>query len=511
VTTSSRSDESLVRTTTSGPVRGLRNPETVGWRGIAYAAAPVGALRLRAPAPAPVWSEVRDATRFGPIAPQSTRGPGAKAIDDPGMSEDCLTLNVTAPATSGTSNRPVMVWFHGGGYTIGSSAQAIYHGDSLVTEGDLVLVTVNYRLGALGYLDLSCFATAERPIDSNLGLRDQVAALSWVRDNIAAFGGDPDRVTIFGESAGANSVVTLFATPAARGLFSAGIAQSSTPPSVGSTELRTGVARDLARTLGADPDDAAGTQSRLLSATTAELVAALHVLGTYSDTMPGTSALSPVVDGDYLPMPPLSAFEDGSAAAVPLLIGCNAREGTLFQRLKPLDHLPTNQARIERMFQLTQPELRDQVLAAYPDYPAKSAMADVGGDVTFVVPSSRVADAHARRAPVWHYRFDGSTRLLDLLGLGAIHGSELGLVFGDVDSGAERIVGVLGGRRGRRDLSTRMQRLWLDFAHDADPGPSWPAYTEERRATMLFEPAGDRVVDDPLAHLRAAWSGYIGW
>lgn len=212
---------------TGGPIRGMTQRGLRMWRGIPYAAAPTGKLRLRAPQPVIPWEGVRDASRFGPVSPQHARGPAALPTLPTEQSEDCLTLNVIAPLTDAVRPRPVMVYVHGGAYAVGSSREMPEQGEGLVHDGGVVFVNLNYRLGALGWLDLSRYSTPERPIESNLGLRDIVQALEWVRDNIAVFGGDPGNVTLFGESAGANAVTTLLAVPRAHGLFAKAIAESS--------------------------------------------------------------------------------------------------------------------------------------------------------------------------------------------------------------------------------------------------------------------------------------------
>jgi len=197
------------------------------WRGIPYAQA----QRFRAPMPPSPWSGVREANDFGPVAPQDRKGQFLGPKPNIPISEDCLSINVIAPPGD-ARDLPVMVFIHGGAYSVGSAREIPHLGEVLVRRGDVVFVNFNYRLGALGYLDFTSFATPEHPIESNLGLRDQVAALEWIRDNIAGFGGDPANVTLFGESAGANAVTTLLTVPRARGLFARAIAQSPPPNAI---------------------------------------------------------------------------------------------------------------------------------------------------------------------------------------------------------------------------------------------------------------------------------------
>jgi len=260
-------DDSLEVQIDSGRLRGTLDSGTRTWRGIPFAAPPVGERRLRAPLPPLPWSGVRDAAQFGPVAPQDRKGPFAGASSTTPQSEDCLTLNVIAPREAATG-LPVMVYIHGGAYGVGSPADSPFRGVNFARRG-VVHVTLNYRLNAFGYLDFSEFG-----FDNNLGLRDQVAALEWVRNNIAAFGGDPGNVTIYGESSGANAVTTLLTTPAARGLFARGIAQSPPSNAVYRPEVTRQWAREFLEILGARP----GHEAESLSAASpAELVRAARL------------------------------------------------------------------------------------------------------------------------------------------------------------------------------------------------------------------------------------------
>ena len=477
--------------TLSGVVRGRLRGDLRTWRGIPYAAPPVGDLRLRAPQPALPWEGVRPALTYGAQAPQAALGP---AWMQPPTSEDCLTLNVVAPSLPSAEPRPVMVFLHGGGYTIGSSRTPIYRGDALARRGDLVYVSVNYRLGVLGYLDFRRWGTPERPVDSNLGLRDQVAALEWVRDNIAAFGGDSSRVTVFGESAGGNAVTTLMATPAARGLFGAAIAQSPAPSSIVTPDDAEVAARRVLEVLGGGPE-------RLFEAPAAELVAAAdRVILDAVDSAPGTRAAAPVVDGEFLPEHPLDVFEAGRQHPVPLVIGTNDREGALFPRV--WDILATTPERIDGMFERMDPAAKERVAAAYPGYPSTDAAIDLGGDSVFWWPSTLVAQAHREVAPTWVYRYDYAPPLLRATRFGATHAAELPVVFGY----GLGTLGALVGTRALRAVSDRVQAQWLSVARTGAPLPSWPQYGEAR--TTLVIDAQDRVEDDPRRERRLAWEGY---
>jgi para-nitrobenzyl esterase len=429
------------------------------------------------------------------------------------MSEDCLTVNVLRPASEATG-LPVMVFIHGGAYSVGSSAEHPRNGEALVREGGVVYVSVNYRLGALGYLDLTRYSTPERPIEANLGLRDQVAALEWVRHNIAAFGGDAANVTLFGESAGGNAVTTLMATPAAHGLFARAIAQSSPANAIYPPEVTAVWAEEFAELLieATDTDAVESTSDDLagqvlIDAAATELVAATVTLTLRTpDAHPGTIVLSPVIDGDVLPERPLDAFKEGRAARVPLIIGTNDREGSLFTGR--LDILATTPKRIRAIFARTKKGARKAIKAEYPGLPAKRPAADFGGDYAFWYPTVKVAERHSRFAPVHFYRFDIAPRLVRLAGFDATHGLDLYAIFDRLDGVFGRTMTALGGRRAFKGTSRRMRAHWLRFAHDGAVDESvWPRYDEEHRRTLIFDTV-DRVEEDPRGSRRRAWQAF---
>jgi para-nitrobenzyl esterase len=506
---------STLRITVSGGVvegvlrRGLRM-----WRGIPYAAPPIDALRFRAPRPVVPWTGVRSAAEFGPVAPQDRNGQFAGPPTSVPMAEDCLTLNVIAPPDPAGRGLPVMVFIHGGAYSVGSSREIRKQGEGFVRQGGVVFVNFNYRLGALGYLDFSSFSTRSRRFESNLGLRDQVAALEWVRNNSAAFGGDPENVTLFGESAGGNAVTTLMAVPAAAGLFARAIAQSSPPNAIypravtaewaqDYVELLSG-AIDNSSTESTSPEDAGAL---LAGADVDELVRATTRMQLLApDRAPGTVVLAPVIDGDFLPERPLDAFKAGRAARVPLIIGTNDREGSLFRGR--LDILATTPRRIRAIFAKTRKRSRKALKAQYPGLPARRPAADFGGDLAFWYPSIKVAERHSRFAPVHFYRFDIAPRLLRLTGHDATHGLELFALFDRMDGLFGRGLGLLGGRAAFKRAGARMQAEWLSFARDGTVSERWPKYTQRRRRTLIIDRV-DRVEEDPRGARRLAWQDFV--
>ena len=418
-----------------GPVRGANDGRAKVWRGIPYAAPPVGDLRFRAPEPPEPWTDVADAAAFGPACPQPEI-PNVPLDLGASQDEDCLSLNIWAsPDTEPGDEKPVMVWLHGGAYILGSGSQPLYDGRSLAGGGDVVVVTVNYRLGALGFLDLSSFNTARQRFDSNIGLRDVLAALGWVRDNIAAFGGDPDRVTLFGESAGAGIVTTLLATPAAQGLFVGAIAQSSPATSVYDRDRARRVAEAILDKLGILPSDVAWLRNMPI----AELLdAANELFNEVPVRNPGMLAFVPIVDGDLLHDYPVKVAQEGRSHPVPLIIGTNKHEAALFRLMRsPL--MPITPHAITSMFTqiaAEQPDLQlpteQEIGSAYSRVRRKARPLSIATDVGFRMPSVWLAEGHSRVAPVYLYRFDYSTPLLKLLLVRAAHATELPYVWGNL-------------------------------------------------------------------------------
>ncbi|BAJ75459.1 carboxylesterase type B [Microbacterium testaceum StLB037] len=493
----------------AGSFRGRVEDDARRWLGIRYAQAPVGDLRWRAPRPAADTTEEVAATAFGAACPQP---PSPLPLGDGiAQDEDCLFLNVWTPDAEARTPRPVMVWLHGGAYVFGAASQRTYDGARLAVAGDVVVVTLNYRLGAFGFLGLDA-ALPGAGFDGNLGLRDVLLALTWVQRNIAAFGGDPDQVTVFGESAGAGLVTTLLATPSASGLLHRAIAESSPASSVYGPERAGRVATRFLSSLGIDSDapDAADALRALDSATLAE--ASHELFAGVPEEDPGTLAFSPVIDGDLVPEAPITVISEGRALAIPLLIGTNKDEASLFAYMKsPL--IPVTGERIERMFAdmaAESPEValpdRAQVLAAYEHLRHRALGLGIAGDIGFRLPTLWLAEGHSAVAPVHLYRFDYSTPFLRLVRLGATHGSELVYVWGNLDGGPKDLTFRLGGRRTGEELSRRMQERWSAFAHGGDPG--WPEYSSDSRATLVID-RHDRVVDDLDADLRRAWGDEV--
>ncbi|BBZ43806.1 carboxylesterase/lipase family protein [Mycobacterium parmense] len=488
--------------TTIGTVEGFTRDGVNRWRSIPYARPPVGPLRFRAPQPALPWSGVRHCHGFANCAPQQRRYTMLGVGRYQPMSEDCLTLNVVSPQGAGGESLPVMVFIHGGGYFLGSSATPLYDGAALARRG-CVYVSVNYRLGALGCLDLSSLSTEAMPIDSNLYLRDLVLALQWVRDNISGFGGDPDNVTIFGESAGACITATLPAVPGAEGLFARAISESPASGLVRSKEVAAAFAARFAELLGARGRDAADTLMRVPAT---QLVEAQHrLIDQGMQDRLGAFPIGPSVGDDILPVDPIEAMQRGMAHRVPLIVGTNAEEGRLFTRF--LAMLPTNKSMVEELLADAEPAARERITAAYPDYPGRAACIQLGGDFAFSSAAWQIAEAHGAHAPTYLYRYDYAPRTLRWSGLGATHATELLAVFDFYRTRLGSLLTAAADQRAALRVSDQVQRRWRSFSRHGVPGDDWPAYTTADRAVMVFD-RKSRVEFDPHPHRRMAWDGF---
>lgn len=489
--------------TESGVLRGRRFGGVDLWRAIPYAAPPVGPLRFRAPQPVAPWTGVLDATRFGHAAHSHRMSAPLGVLKRQVQHEDCLTLNVCAPTERGTAPRPVLVFIHGGGYFEGTSALPVHDPKPLVRKFGVVVVGINYRLGGLGFVDFSQYSS---DFESNLGLRDQVAALTWVSRNIAGFGGDPANVTVWGQSAGASAVLNHLAMPATKGLFHRAIAQSPVPDAVRTPEQAAETARRCIAALDADPASAADV---LRNAPAAAITrAAIQVMLGAAREIPCQMTLAPVIDGEFLPEDPTTTIAAGRAHRVPLLIGSMRNElghagwGPV---RRVVDIVPTTPERVDRMFAATDPAAQARVLAHYADYPSRRALTRLASDCFFVRPMIAVAQGHARHAPTYLYRLDYAPPVLRWIGMGAIHATDVPLVFGCEIPELQALTAV--GRRRYRWMSDWVQRRWVEFARTGTPG--WPTYADDQ-ATLVIDDPDPHLVPGLHSAMWEAWRHYAG-
>ncbi|KAI8823481.1 putative carboxylesterase [Fimicolochytrium jonesii] len=445
------------------------------WRGVPFAKPPIGDLRFRPPQGPNGWEGVRSAKNFGTVSPQGYWGLNKYVSQGAEQDEDCLYLNVWAPSSlPADAKKPVMVWIHGGAYMTGSGSTPAYNGEHLVRTGDVVIVTINYRLSSFGFLYVDI-----PDIETNLGMQDQVAALRWVKNNIEAFGGDPSCVTIFGESAGGNAVTTLMAMPSAKGLFHRAIAQSPLPTSVHSRSEALMVGNNVLRELGLSKPDA----SALRAVPADELVSAARaVFHKMVLERPGVMPFSPIVDGNIIPQDPLAAIRNGYAKDIPLMLGVNKDEANLFHTMDPKHPaVPLTELQIERYFS-SNTQAGAQIQAAYPGFPALPARLRLASDIAFCIPTQRFAEGHTKSGPTYMYRFDYAPVVLRWTGMGATHATEIPFVFGTYNSNLMSYAAIalsFGGQY--RRLSDRMRCEWTTFARRGVPADeSWTEYKQER-------------------------------
>ncbi|MFJ6689574.1 carboxylesterase/lipase family protein [Streptomyces sp. NPDC091294] len=488
-----------VVTTAQGTVRGLRRDGVLTFLNIPYAAPPRGADRFAPPQPHEPWDGVRDAAVPGPNAPQSARRLGD--IDmapyfGTGWSrgEDYLTLNVFTPAAR-DGELPVMVFVHGGGFVAGSTRAELYDGSAFARDG-VVLVTLNYRLGIAGFLDLP-------GAPANRGLLDVVAALRWVRENVSAFGGDPRNVTLFGQSAGATIVGGVLATRAAAGLVRRAIVQSGSGLGAFTPEQAARVTGAAAGALGVEPHaDAFGAVPDEQLVEAAARLAGIDLrTGTHRDPLIGLSPFSLVLETQ-----PAASVAAGLAADVDLLVGTNAEEGNLY--LVPVGTYATSTAAdVDEAAARSHPEparLVEAYRAARPGASVAELRSAIMTDALFGAGSRALADAHAAHPRSATHAYEFAWRSPALGGaLGAAHTVELPFVFDLADlPGLNGPAALLGPGTAPADLAGRVHEAWIRFARTGDPG--WDPYDTDRRATMRIADEWTQV-DDPRGRERRAW------
>lgn len=476
------------------------------WRGVPYATAG------RWESPRDVhWDGVLDASEFGPIAPQTSYTWKDTVIGD----EDCLNLDIVRPAPERDDTElrqlPVVVFFHGGSYFAGASHTAVIRGTQLSRQLDVVYVSINFRLGVFGYINMQSLASdgqlhlpGSDACASNPAMEDQIQALRWVQRNIAAFGGDPDNVTVMGESAGGAAVAALMTAPAARGLCHRAIMQSSPLMSIHTPAQSRIWARRLIQFAGYLPRHTSIEELRAIPA--ADLVrAGQQMMWRGGGLRELNTSFGMSIDGTTLPKHPLEAFAAGEQAQIPVLIGTNSDELSAAQVLYVFRRSRAAAAR--RMIRSYDPDNVERIVSVYGDLGRRSAFAAMLADAIFWAPSVRLAELHSLgSAGAWMYRFDYSPALLRRLGVGAMHAMELAALFGDPQSSKASF--VMGDDM---DTVTRhMQQAWGNFVWGREM--TWPRYEAPTRATQLFSHT-PTVVHDPRAEYRRAWDGFSlrGW
>lgn len=489
----------VVVKTSYGAVQGETENGVFVFRGIRFAQAPAGKLRFRPPVPPEPWSDTRPALDFAPACPQIVEIDPTENNNSV-MAEDCLAINVWTPKVD-SGKLPVMVFIHGGAFVEGSARNTWYDGASLARTGDVVVVTLQYRLGALGFLELSEIAGQEFAESGNLGILDQIAALGWVQKNVDRFGGNPENVTIFGESVGATSVGILMALPAARGLFHKAILESNSAVRVGHDLPRaTELARAFMKAAGA------ASVSDLQRLTMEQVRDAQQRL---FETEFGDSSFGPTWDGKVIPRPALSMILAGEGARVPVLLGTNLDEIRYWSTIEdlPLESKPESllQSQVAEILGAKAADAIRIYRAADANY--GDAVIHLGTDLLFRMTSIRMAEALSRLQPTYMYLFTYRSTST-VARFGSCHSMELPFVFGVIDE--LDAIAVTGRDPHRENLMHEIQGAWIHFARSGDPNspglPAWPKYDTVRRSTIELG-VGSGVLNDPLPAQRAVWDG----
>ncbi len=500
--------ENAIVETKAGRIEGRSGEGVFVFKGVPYAAPPVGDLRWMPPHRVEPWGGVRPALSFGNIAPQNR---GDTIFDGTGIvgtqGEDCLYLNIWSPGLD-EGRRPVLVWIHGGVFNLGSASMPTYHGDRLAARNDVVVVTINYRLGMLGFLNLKEATGGRIPATGNEGLLDQMAALAWVRENIAAFGGDPGNVTVFGESAGGMSIGCMLAMPGAKGSFDKAILQSGVGVTAVPFEEGAAVGREALKVLGLKPHDVDA-----LRAVPAERLLAvdmeLRVRMAAPGQPPRIGVTAPVIDGEVLPTVPLKAISLGSANSIPILVGTNLDEWRFLGAMDPSFPKMDEGGLMRRVASFVGPDLAHPLIEVYRGARERrneatsplDLLSAILSDFLFRMPALHVVEAHERAGgAAYDYLFTWPTVAMKGL-LGACHLAEIGFVFGTYE-------GTFCGTGPAADrLSRNIQEAWAAFARKGDPSSagvgSWPRYGD-RRTTMILDKEC-RLSEGPYEDERRAW------
>lgn len=498
-------DKQAIVNTKYGKLEGEVKNELYVFKGIPYAAPPVGELRWMPPQPVKSWEGVKQVKAFGAIAPQPTMQMGPVTQAPQPQSEDCLFLNIWTPGLD-NARRPVMVWIHGGAFSIGSGSDSMYDSDVLVRRGNIVLVTINYRLGIFGFMRLKDATGGKIPSTGNEGLLDQVAALKWVKENIAAFGGDPGNVTVFGESAGAMSIACLMVMPAAKGLFQKAILESG----VGNVAVPLKVANQggeaFLQSTGVKDDISA-----LRTVTAAQLMESQTKPPT---TPPGSGGpprmlmTMPVIDGEIIPDVTNELAKQGQAKGISAIIGSNLDEFTLFM-MNPADRDLDDAGMMKRLSATYTEDSAKALIETYRKSREKhghsvkpyNIMVAIGGDQMFRMGALGLVEAQRdNKQKVYNYLFTWKSPAMGGA-FGACHALEIGFVFGKYDAN------FCGSGPDADKLAMCIQDAWLSFARTGDPScesiGKWPEYGSQRMTMILDKDC--HVEAAPYEEERAAW------
>jgi para-nitrobenzyl esterase len=494
--------------TKSGKIEGKYENSLNIFKGIPYAVPPVGDLRWSPPQPVKKWDGVRQTKEFGTIAPQTIMPMGNFGMaPQPPQDEDCLTLNIWTPGLD-SARRPVMVWIHGGAFTIGSGADPSYDTGLLPKRGNIVMVSINYRLGMLGFLRLKGVTGGKILSTGNEGLMDQVLALKWVKDNIAAFGGDPNNITVFGESAGAMSIGSLMAMPSAKGLFHKGILESGSGNfaiSAADADINGQLFLEMAGIKADDINTIRALTPPQLLEIEKKMVASRRGKG----KNPEVTVTMPVIDGDIFPIDGSKAARQGYSKEIKTIVGTNLNEWKLFTMMEPGFDQIDEAGVLNRLSNTMSLDVAKTLVAAYREARAKrgepttpaEVFTAIFGDFMFRMPGVKLVEGqHANKQAAYNYLFTWKSPAMGGV-LGACHGLEISFVFGNL------MEMFSGAGPDAEKLAKCMQDAWLAFARTGDPScesiGKWPVYGSQRMTMILDKDC--RVEAAPYEGERQVW------
>lgn len=496
--------------TACGSLVGRQDGEAIAFLGVPYAKPPIDERRFRAPEPCDPWVGDREAIQVGPAAPQYP-SPLSHGLT---YAEDCLYLNVWTPAIDG-GKRPVMLWIHGGAFISGSGGEEAYNGALLSRRADVVVVTINYRLGALGFAHVSDVLGVEA--GTNNGLRDQIMALAWVRQNIERLGGDPNNITLFGQSAGGMSVALLMSAPSVRGMFKRAIVQSGSAHMATTRDDASRMADVMLRHLQIDKSNAATLWQRPFKDIQRAQIKCLQ-----ETVMRGTAGamqsmkemtLVPFGDGDVLPVDPFAAIADGAARDIDLMVGTTTDEWNFWLYLVDQAKLGIDEATLHKLVDRRAGGHASRLVEGYRAADLAQAspievFTAIESDRVFTIPAIRLAEAQSRHRQAVHaYLFDWRSQAFNGA-FGSPHAIDLPFVFGNFETAIA--AAFVGDSEPAELLSCAMMDAWADFARDGratwNGVGAWPRFDSETRTTLWIS-TDTRLVNDPRAARRRSWDG----
>ncbi len=486
----------MIVETRNGFLEGEYKEGLYSFKGIPYASPPLGDKRFSAPEPVESWGGVRSARHCGSVCPQISK----IMIQGETENEDCLYLNVMTPAAD-NGKRAVMIWIHGGIFALGSGSSRVYRGNDFVRKENIVFVTLNYRLGPLGFLCFDDLKGHEPGFDDNLGIRDQVAAIEWVRENIAAFGGDPDNITLWGQSAGATSVLTLLTLPSLQGKIKGAIAQSPSHHSLWSREEAIWNTRRFLAKLGVDEHDLTPLKTMPVH----KIIRVAKLLFRKGEPL-ATRSFVPAFGTPFVPLSIERYFE--TSQAPPLLTGFTDRESTLFTT-KRIGLMTLEKEAYEKILIQMHPETREKILGEYEQLNSQRKIEEMITDVVWHIPTIQLAEQIGKKSDVWMYNISWTSRLMRWMGIGPFHGIDLLLHFNMLSN--RLLLSLLHGLHlnSSKRLGKRMRKHWGNFARKQNPNgeglTEWLAYQADEKRQVLNFNNSISLLTDPYQKKRILW------